>query len=137
MWKVRVTSTGKEMGEAVCTALSSLIPPTPPPSSLPMDSVLLELEIAAASKVGCATFSMNSSKLCVSLMCSGRDSTTADRERTPRFTGRPGRTWASPGGEGCRSVGVAVVALRGLLGKYGEDVEVERVLEYEWPTMDL
>lgn len=88
MWKVRVTSTGKEMGEVVVPGLSSVAVGV----SL-RDSVLLELDTTVAASVGRATCSMNSRRLWVSLMSSGSDSMTAERERTPLLTGRCGKGW--------------------------------------------
>lgn len=88
MWKVRVTSTGKVMGEGERTSLSSAAAVSVSSAS---DSELLELEMTVAAIVGRATCSMNSRKLCVNLMSSGSDSMTAQRESTPLFTGRWGK----------------------------------------------
>ena len=83
MWKVKVTSTGKEM-ERAWFDLSSVGGST----SSSSDSVLLELDTTVAARVGRATCSMNSRKPCVSRMSSGRDSMMTDRERTPLLTGK-------------------------------------------------
>lgn len=77
------------MGEGAWLALSSAVGSA---SSL-RDSVLLELETTVAARVGFATCSMNCKKLCVSLISSGRDSMTAERERIPFFTGKCGIDW--------------------------------------------
>ena len=89
MLKVRMMSTGKERGEEEMADFSSSLMAIC--SSLLMESELLELLRLAAARVGWATCSMKSSRLGVSLMCSGKDSTTAWRDKTPRFTGRLGR----------------------------------------------
>ena len=86
MWNVKMTSTGNDM-ERDWLDLSSVAAVASASSS--SDS-LLELETTVAAKVGRATCSMNSKKLCVRRISSGKDSMMTERDNTPFLTGKWG-----------------------------------------------
>ena len=83
-----MTWTGNEIGHEsapCCWATAS------PSSPLSVSESPLELLVTTvAAMVGLATRSMNSRRLGVNLISSGREATTADTDRIPFFTGRAG-----------------------------------------------